>query len=191
MFRIEDHTDWQSACRELARQIERFRPLPGRGMRLEKTGSGYRINTVADPGGGGGASYCGYFKVIPQTPASSQDLPSVLIADGARHLTRDERLATPAGIAVINDAIIEVPSEELPINLESGRIWAVFELNDNGVCRFAGYGSGANLPSNVDEKIHFILASFHTFEDNLYFIQQHSGMISGWIFKECDEEEDI
>ena len=190
MFRIEDHFSWQSACRELARLIERARVLPGRGTRVEDTGSGHRLNLIVDPGGGSSA-YRGFFKVFLQAPAADGELPSVLIADGAPQLTTEERLAAPAGIAVINDAILEVQVMELPLNLDRGVIWATFELNDNGVCRFAGYGSGADLPANLDEQIHLILASFYTAENSLQLIQQHCGMLYGWIFKECDEEEEI
>ncbi len=190
MFRIEDHSSWQSACRELARRIEQGRPLPGRGVRLEDTGGGRRISIVAETGGGGSA-YRGFFKVLLQDPVAAEELPSALIADGAPDLTPEERLSAPAGIAVINDAIIEVPVLELPLNLERGLIWAIFGLNDSGVCRFAGYGSGAELPANIDEKIHLILASFYTSGERLQLIQQHTGMLYGWIFKECDEPEAI
>jgi hypothetical protein len=190
MFRIEDHSNWQSACRELAGRIERSRPLPGPGVRLEDTGTGRRISVVAETGGGGSV-YCGFFKVFLHEPVAEGELPSVLIADGAPDLTPEERPVAPAGIAVINDAIIEVPALELPINLERGLIWAIFELNDSGVCRFAGFGSGGELPANLDGKIHLILASFSTIDERLRLIQQHTGMLYGWIFRECDETEAI
>lgn len=191
MFRIEDHSNWQSAYRELAGRIERSRPLPGPGVRLEDTGAGRRISVVAETGGGGGSVYRGFFKVFWQEPVAEGEFPSVLIADGAPDLKPEERPVAPAGIAVINDAIIEVPALELPINLERGLIWAFFELNDSGVCRFAGFGSGSELPANLDGKIHLILASFATVDERLLLTQQHTGMLYGWIFRECDETEVI
>ncbi|MGE4564488.1 MAG: hypothetical protein AB7F32_06440 [Victivallaceae bacterium] len=190
MFRIEDHSNWQSACRELAGRIERSRPLPGPGVRLEDTGGGRRISVIAGTGGGK-PGYCGFFNVFLLEPRAEGELPSVLIADGAPDLTPEERLAAPAGIAVINDAIIDVPAMELPLNLERGLIWAIFELTDNGECRFRGYGSGGELPANLDEKIHLVLASFAGFGERPRLIQQHTGMLYGWIFRECGEAEVI
>ncbi len=184
MYTAQDFQSWQEAFSALAGQLDNLRPLAASGTRIAVSGNGSRIYQAAAPVAAGNG-YTGYFKVFENGIHPTLELPQVRIGDGAPQRDRQAEMPQSAGLAVINDSQLEVPAMDLPLNLERGLIWAAFALGNTGAIQFAGYGSGEQLPPNQDDTIHFLLATFEFFKGRLFLIQQHTGMLYGWIFKEC------
>lgn len=182
MLTPEKSTTWQSAAAELARLLRRNRPLAGPGIILESTGAGIRISSAHRIPAGGG--YRGYFKVVATAGGSA---PAVTIRSGEESADAGDAAAGPAGFAVINDAILEVPAATLAVTLDSGVVCAGFELLESGATAFNGYRIEPDAPPNGGSLIHFVLANFRVAGGKLTVTQQQYGRIYGWIFRECDE----
>jgi hypothetical protein len=102
-------TNWTSAARHLNEKIKNNSLIAGRGIKLENTGNGIRIHSLAN--NPPGDSYKGYFKVI-QTAANK-----IKIVDG---FADDYTTATTAGDALINDTIFEnIAVQEFTITADS------------------------------------------------------------------------
>lgn len=167
----------------LERHFKRCRPLPGAGTRLEQTASGIRIHSGGD-GGGAGTIYTGYCKV---TPVKTTTGHSALIHDGAPDYSSAQQTTENAGYAVINDQMIELPTQTLEIVGNRGFISVQFSLDGSDHPAFSGYSCGETFPANANETISFVLATFCISGERLLLSQQHTGTIYGWIFRSCDE----
>lgn len=178
----ENSSTWQSAAAELTRLLRRNRPLAGPGIILESTGTGTRISSVHRIPAGG--EYRGYFKVVATAGGPA---PAVTIRSGEECAGAGNAAADPAGFAVINDSILEVPAATLAVNLDSGVVCAGFELLESGAIAFHGYRIEPDAPPNGGSLIYFVLASFRVAGGVMTVTQQQHGRIYGWIFRECDE----
>ncbi len=163
----------------LKRIFKRSRLLPGQGTRLEHTASGIRIH-ASGGNKGGGSTYSGFCKVAVD---SSADTPAVMIFDGAQEGNPDGY----AGYAVINDETITMPEEQLFITGERGIVSAVFTLSGSGSPAFSRYLCTESIAPYEHDSTAIALASFAVSGGEIRIIQQHTGVIYGWIFRACYE----
>lgn len=183
MAEIDYHGSWRDGCRELERRIADIAPVGGPGIRLEKTGRGTRITAVT--AGDGDDGYRGYFKVVSRR---REDGLFLAVLDGAA-LSAEESTAAPAGYAVVNDALLELPAGELRATGAGGSLYAEFELLASGLTAFVDYRLAPESPGNADLRLNIVLATYTLQKERLTVIQQHHGRLYGWIFRECDSIE--
>jgi|GEM_PF-6138775 hypothetical protein len=175
--------NWQSACRYLNRRIDALKPLPGSNIIIEKTASGNRISTSKNPVEGGG--YQGFFKVTDAsefTAGSGVFTPVAAVADG--RLAAAERMLYPAGLAVINDTLLECPPETVALPRGVSYLTADFHLSGD-VPLFGGYSARSNGIAPGFESISIILAVAETGESSVRLCQQQYGMIYNYLFRSC------
>ncbi len=172
-----------SVITSLQRSIKRQNPLSGTGTVVEHTPQGSRIHVTEV---GGASSYKGFLKL---TLGNNEDGDNIIsITNGSPLCTVDIYEEETAGLAIVNDNLIELPAEDLVISSEVGYIIATLTLGRSEVS-FDSYSIAESMPTPETNQLDVLIGTYYTESLQIQVVQQHYGLVYGWIFRNCEDIE--